>query len=56
MRDQVLALHPAQRIPQLHELSVFMNVWPVLKSLPQMGMLLIARQLQQRGRIGDPVI
>ena len=32
-------------------ISVFMKVWPVLKSLPQIGSLPLARQFHQRRSI-----
>ena len=46
---------PSMRDFKPGAISVFMNVWPVLKSLPQIGTLSFARQFQQRRSVGGQV-
>ena len=46
---------PSMRDFKPGAISVFMNVWPVLKSLPADGHLPFARQFHQRRRVGGQV-
>ena len=46
---------PSMRALRPGAISVFMNVWPVLKSLPQIGTLSIARQFEQRRNVGGQI-